>query len=95
VVRANTFVSEQVNVDVRNIHVRVIGGHTNTTILPLLSQLPSISLSEEDIFNLTNRIRNGGDEVVTAKEGAGSATLSMVSDQGWMILAKADLSLYL
>lgn len=78
-VRTNTFVSELVNLDVRNVNVRVIGGHTNTTILPLLSQISSLSLSEEEICKLTSRIRNAGDEVVAAKDGAGSATLSMVN----------------
>lgn len=35
--------------------------------------------SDEDIKALTHRIQFGGDEVVQAKDGAGSATLSMVS----------------
>ena len=34
-------------------------------------------LSQEDIEALTDRIQNGGTEVVNAKAGAGSATLSM------------------
>ncbi len=33
--------------------------------------------SKEDIEALTKRIQFGGDEVVKAKDGAGSATLSM------------------
>lgn len=37
------------------------------------------TFSEEDIAALTHRIQFGGDEVVQAKDGAGSATLSMVS----------------
>lgn len=37
------------------------------------------NFSEEDIKALTHRIQFGGDEVVQAKDGAGSATLSMVS----------------
>lgn len=49
-------------------------------IIPLLSQsshpLPS-SLSTEDHEALVKRIQFGGDEVVKAKDGAGSATLSM------------------
>lgn len=35
------------------------------------------SLTKDDIAALTNRIQFGGDEVVKAKDGAGSATLSM------------------
>jgi malate dehydrogenase len=49
-------------------------------IVPLLSQsshpLPS-SLSADDHAALVHRIQFGGDEVVKAKDGAGSATLSM------------------
>lgn len=78
VVRANTFVSENQGMDVNNTNVRVIGGHAGTTILPLLSQVPGAKFSEEDVQNLTHRIQFGGDEVVKAKDGAGSATLSMV-----------------
>lgn len=57
--------------------MKVIGGHAGTTILPLLSQVPNAKFSEADITSLTNRIQFGGDEVVKAKDGAGSATLSM------------------
>merc|ERR1712194_168585 len=55
-----------------------IGGHAGTTICPLLSQIPGVSaLSKEELDKLTHRIQFGGDEVVKAKDGAGSATLSM------------------
>ena len=62
-----------------NTNVRVIGGHAGTTILPLLSQVPGAKFSPEDVAALTHRIQFGGDEVVKAKDGAGSATLSMVN----------------
>lgn len=42
----------------------------------MLSQT-GISFSEDEIKSLTQRIQFGGDEVVKAKDGAGSATLSM------------------
>ncbi len=58
-------------------NVSVIGGHAGTTILPLLSQVPGAKFSDDDIAKLTHRIQFGGDEVVKAKDGAGSATLSM------------------
>lgn len=77
VVRANTFVAESQGFDVNKTNVTVIGGHAGTTILPLLSQVPNAKFSEEQIAALTNRIQFGGDEVVKAKDGAGSATLSM------------------
>lgn len=55
----------------------VVGGHAGTTILPLLSQVKGAKFSEEALAKLTHRIQFGGDEVVKAKDGAGSATLSM------------------
>ncbi|KAG8908807.1 hypothetical protein FRB99_003045 [Tulasnella sp. 403] len=82
VVRASTFVAQVLD-DLSlapTVTVPVVGGHSGVTILPLLSQaeppLPS-SISQSDIETLTKRIQFGGDEVVKAKDGAGSATLSM------------------
>jgi malate dehydrogenase len=79
VVRANTFVAEAKGLDMAAVDVPVIGGHAGETILPLLSQTtPTVSgLSEEELKSLTVRIQNAGTEVVEAKAGAGSATLSM------------------
>jgi len=77
VVRANTFVAQNQKFDVNKTKVTVIGGHAGTTILPLLSQVPNAKFSDADVAALTHRIQFGGDEVVQAKEGAGSATLSM------------------
>jgi malate dehydrogenase len=74
VVRANTFLSEAAGKQVTD--VTVVGGHAGITILPLLSRT-GLDLSEEQIAALTHRIQFGGDEVVQAKDGAGSATLSM------------------
>ncbi|GAB4847163.1 hypothetical protein Ancab_026174 [Ancistrocladus abbreviatus] len=61
VVRANTFVRFW-DLIPRDLDVPVVGGHSGVTILPLLSQIA---------------FKNGGTEVVEAKAGAGSATLSM------------------
>ena len=77
VVRANTFVAENQNWNVLDVNVPVIGGHAGNTILPLLSQVKNARFSEADIAALTKRIQFGGDEVVQAKNGNGSATLSM------------------
>lgn len=77
VTRANTFVAENQKWAVENVNVPVIGGHAGTTILPLLSQVKNARFSEADLEALTKRIQFGGDEVVQAKNGAGSATLSM------------------
>jgi malate dehydrogenase len=72
------FPNSHLGFDVSKTIVNVIGGHAGTTILPLLSQVPNAKFSEDDLEKLTHRIQFGGDEVVKAKDGAGSATLSMV-----------------
>lgn len=77
VVRANTFVSQNQGWVVEDVSVPVIGGHAGITILPLLSQVEGANFSDEDIKKLSQRIAFGGDEVVKAKAGNGSATLSM------------------
>lgn len=78
VVRANTFVAEAKGLDVSTVSVPVIGGHAGITILPLLSQVkPSVTFTNDELEKLTERIQNAGTEVVNAKAGAGSATLSM------------------
>lgn len=47
-------------------------------MLFLFSQAtPKANLSDEDIKALTKRTQDGGTEVVEAKAGKGSATLSM------------------
>ena len=78
VLRANAFVAEAQGSDPKKVEVDVIGGHAGITILPLLSRLAK-PLPQESIEKLTVRIQFGGDEVVKAKDGAGSATLSMAS----------------
>lgn len=80
VIRSETFVAELKGKDVNKVKVPVIGGHSGVTILPLLSQASEsdwISFSDEEIAALTKRIQNAGTEVVEAKAGGGSATLSM------------------
>merc|ERR1712151_5928 len=78
VCRARTFVAEAGGNDVAKTKVPVIGGHAGTTIVPLLSQAePKVSFDDATRDALTHRILFGGDEVVKAKAGAGSATLSM------------------
>ncbi|KAG0274854.1 hypothetical protein BGZ95_009404 [Linnemannia exigua] len=80
VVRSSRFVSEvNSTVDPKATRVTVVGGHSGVTIVPLLSQIPGVvdGLSKEQLDALVYRIQYGGDEVVKAKDGAGSATLSM------------------
>ncbi|CAO3643712.1 unnamed protein product [Cunninghamella blakesleeana] len=78
IVRASTFVSGLIGGEASTLRVPVVGGHSGVTILPLLSQVAGTDkLSKEQLEAVTNRIQYGGDEVVKAKDGAGSATLSM------------------
>ena len=77
IIRSNTFVAELKSKNCGDVEVPVIGGHSGVTILPLLSQIPGVSFSEQEVNDLTKRIQNAGTEVVEAKAGGGSATLSM------------------
>ncbi|KAL2492967.1 malate dehydrogenase [Abeliophyllum distichum] len=78
VVRANTFVAQMKNLKLIDVDVPVVGGHAGITILPLLTKTkPSVTFTDEEVQELTVRIQNAGTEVVEAKAGAGSATLSM------------------
>lgn len=78
-VRASTFVAEAKGKDPKGVRVNVVGGHSGPTIVPLLSQLSSLRWTPSEIEKITHRIQYGGDEVVKAKDGAGSATLSMAA----------------
>ena len=77
VLRSETFVAELKNLNVSRTSVPVIGGHSGVTILPLLSQVQYATWAEDEVKALTKRIQNAGTEVVEAKAGGGSATLSM------------------
>jgi len=75
VVRANKFVQE---ITGKAAEVPVIGGHAGTTILPLFSQdSTAATIKSELIPDLDRRVQDAGTEVVKAKNGKGSATLSM------------------
>ncbi|CAA6661068.1 unnamed protein product [Spirodela intermedia] len=78
VLRAKTFYAGKAGSIPAATNVPVVGGHAGITILPLFSQAtPASNLSTEDITALTKRTQDGGTEVVEAKAGKGSATLSM------------------
>merc|ERR1711939_1191348 len=79
VVRAETFIGEITGErDPSKTVIPVIGGHSGETIVPLFSQSkPAVKISDDKLDALVNRVQFGGDEVVKAKDGAGSATLSM------------------
>merc|ERR1712232_1438247 len=75
VVRANKFVQE---ITGKRAQVPVIGGHAGKTILPLFSQdSAAAKIKAELIPDLDVRVQDAGTEVVKAKNGKGSATLSM------------------
>ncbi|GAB0198134.1 malate dehydrogenase, mitochondrial [Grus japonensis] len=87
IVRANTFVAELKKLESfmfllglrsSSSKVPVIGGHAGKTIIPLISQCnPKVDFPQDQLEKLTGRIQEAGTEVVKAKAGAGSATLSM------------------
>jgi len=78
IVRANAFIAELKHLDPTSVECPVIGGHAGVTIIPVISQCkPSVQFSDDVLKPLTARIQDAGTEVVKAKAGAGSATLSM------------------
>ena len=80
VLRSETFLAEELGISNQRILVPVVGGHSGTTIVPLISKvIGHEKISQKRIEELTNRIQNAGTEVVEAKAGAGSATLSMAT----------------
>ncbi|XP_017157143.1 malate dehydrogenase, mitochondrial [Drosophila miranda] len=78
VVRSKTFLGESIGVEPEEVTIPVIGGHAGLTILPVLSQCdPPFDGDEAERLSLLHRIQEAGTEVVIAKAGRGSATLSM------------------
>merc|ERR1712087_843375 len=77
-VRANKFVGNITGKNPNYINVPVVGGHTGTTILPLFSQdRTAATIDKDKIPDLDKKVQDAGTEVVNAKGGKGSATLSM------------------
>ncbi|KAK7681229.1 hypothetical protein QCA50_015616 [Cerrena zonata] len=83
-VRAETFLGELINEPPKSLKgkISVIGGHSGDTIVPLINVNSTISAKSSKITpaqykEFVHRVQFGGDEVVKAKNGAGSATLSM------------------
>merc|ERR1712232_537126 len=77
-VRANKFVAEIQGVDPDNVEVPVVGGHAGVTIMPVFSQDKHASnIPVAQIPELDKHVQNAGTDVVNAKAGKGSATLSM------------------
>jgi len=77
-VRANKFVADITGAHPGQVDVPVIGGHAGVTIMPVFSQDPSAaSIDPSKIPDLDKKTQDAGTEVVNAKAGKGSATLSM------------------
>merc|ERR1712203_688802 len=78
IVRANKFVGTITGKNPNFVNVPVIGGHAGATILPVFSQDKTASTIDKDkVPDLDKKVQDAGTEVVTAKGGKGSATLSM------------------
>ncbi|XP_017016337.2 malate dehydrogenase, mitochondrial [Drosophila kikkawai] len=78
VVRSEKFIGDFMKISPDNVKIPVIGGHAGITILPLFSQCqPEFHGDKAVIKEMTHRIQEAGTEVVKAKAGKGSATLSM------------------
>jgi len=79
IVRAQTFIGELKNVDPAKVKIQVVGGHSPETMLSVLSAVEGVTFTEQEHKELTTKIAEAGTVVVNAKEGAGSATLSMAA----------------
>lgn len=74
--RATRFINEARH----PLHVKsvpVVGGHSDVSIVPLFHQLPGPLPAEDVLEKIVKRVQVAGTEVVKAKAGRGSATLSM------------------
>mmetsp|Transcript_39550 Transcript_39550/g.62537 ORF Transcript_39550/g.62537 Transcript_39550/m.62537 type:complete len:326 (-) Transcript_39550:47-1024(-) len=75
--RATRFINEK-RVPLLVDSVPVVGGHSGSTIVPLFSQIiGDLGLNSSEWEALVKRVQDAGTEVVNAKAGKGSATLSM------------------
>lgn len=78
VVRANKFVHEVTKGSLKEVDIKVVGGHAGTTILPLFSQdKHGKTIPADQVPDLDKKVQDAGTVVVAAKNGKGSATLSM------------------
>jgi len=78
IVRANKFVGQETGKNPNFINVPVVGGHAGATILPLFSQdKVAKTIPADKIPDMDKHVQDAGTDVVNAKNGKGSATLSM------------------
>jgi len=105
--RYRTFVSRELGVSIRDVHGYVLGGHTDTTMVPIVSTtmaggIPLTSLlPQAKIDALVERTMKGGAEIVgllktgSAYQAPAAATITMVEsivlDQGRLIPCSVHL----
>lgn len=79
IIRSETFLRDILSKDFdpKN-RISVIGGHSGNTIVPvLLDKKLNKIINKANYDALIHRIQFGGDEIIKAKKGKGSATFSM------------------
>ena len=77
-VRSRTFAAELKGLNVEEVTVHSVGGHSGPTILPLLSQIkPATSFTGKEVEDLTFKIQDAANVVINLKAGKGSSTLSI------------------
>ncbi|OAF71705.1 hypothetical protein A3Q56_00541 [Intoshia linei] len=76
VIRSRVFIGKAKKQQVNKCECPVVGGHSATTILPLLSQMPHLDFTSQEQIDLTDKIQNAGTVVLDIKKGKGTATLS-------------------
>ncbi|KAH8299910.1 hypothetical protein KR044_007389 [Drosophila immigrans] len=78
VVRAKTFIGESIGVDPIKVSIPVVGGHGGDTILALISQSnPKFDGTAMERMELQQQLQNAASDVVEAKVGKGTISLSM------------------
>lgn len=81
VIRSKTVIGEAKKLNPMVIDVPVIGGHSSDSIVPLISlATPSTKFADSEFKELTDRIRNIGNDIVKQKkdeDDGGGATISM------------------
>lgn len=77
VIRAKTIIGEARKLNPMVVDIPMIGGHTSRTIVPLISRsTPITKFDEREIKELTDKIRNVGNDIIDKKRDGG-ATISM------------------
>lgn len=77
IVRAKIIVGNLHGISPDDVDVDVVGGHSDETMIPLLSSIKKIQLNQNEIKEASKRIVNCVYEVANAKENIGTASLSM------------------